>query len=438
MSVGGSGSAGNIITLDGDCSSQGDSSRAKLIAGTGGAVAFSNNSNTYLTIKNMEFAGGSGITQRIVNIAASGNTSATALNITLDNLLAHDTMGEGEASRSVDYQCFRIDGSNVTGTNLTAYNCEGDGFYIEGNDHSWSDIDVSYVDLSGTPYGDCMQYGGGTSSTEYAHNRNVITRLTCDRTNKATKHGVIFGCDSGAGTSTGLVLQDSVIRGGLYNVAVNYCDEVTIRRNHMVLSTNGGTGTARGLGTFSGSSGETINFISNIVDMQNATPSGIGIFIDTSSGFTLKAYNNTIFGNGDETNSFGIYVFNPSSGTVDIKNNLIVGTTGRPISVGASATGTASYNALWNNSAACQTITCSNSVTSNPLLVNNTTPTTTVQYKPRSSSPLKGAGTYLNIGAVQDFGNRRCNDPSTIGAWCFASGDEFLTRTTASTRTNRN
>lgn len=416
MAVGGSGTAGLPITITGDCSSQGDLARAKLIAGSGGIVAFGSTGREYLYITKFEFVGGSGITQRIVNISAASDTSATAINVTLDDIVVHDTMGEGAASRSVDYQCLRLDGSNITVRNAVLYNCEGDGVYTEGNDQLLEDLTVSRVDLSGTPYGDCVQYGGGASSVEYRHNRDTIRRLDCDHTNKTTKHGVIFGCDTGAGTSTGLVLEDSIIRGASYNVAIQACDDVTIRRNYLVPASIGGTGTARGIGTLvSVSTTDGITAIGNVIDMQNVTPSAVALFIDQSAGFTLNAFHNTIWGNGDETNSFGIYVFNPTAGTVDIRNNLIAGMTNRPISVGASATGTASYNALWNNAQGCQTIACSNTVSSDPSLVRGSSPTSISDFCLGPGSSILAAGTYIGAWATgherEDLGK-----PPAIGA----------------------
>lgn len=432
FNVGASGSAGSVITIDGDCSSQGDLPRAKLVAGTGGAVAASNGLNTYVTFKNLEAVGGSAITQRVFNVGATAAASATAINVTLDNIIVHDTMGEGGTVRNVDYQCMRVDGSNVTATNITLYNCEGDGVYAEGNDHSWDGVDIATVDLSATPYGDCIQYGGGAASTEYAHNRVTITDLTCDHTNKATKHGVIFGCDTGAGTSTGLILQDSRIYGGAYNVGVHSCDGVTIRRNYFVPTNLASAG--RGIGTFNGSSGETLNIQSNIFNMQDVAANSAAIFIDTGSGFTLNAHNNVMYGNGDESNSFGVYVYLPSSGTVSISNNVIAGMTGRPISVGASATGTASYNALFNNALACQTITCSNSITTDPAFLGGSSPTTADGFKLKSNSPLCGAGTPTD--AKYDYGGYRFGIPPNIGAFATCErNDTFTDRTIFTDRT---
>jgi hypothetical protein len=419
--VGDSGTAGNVITIDGDCSSQGDSSRGKIIAGTA-AVAASNGSQTYITWKNLEFVGGSGITQRVFNVAASAQTSATEINNVLENIIVHDTMGEGAASRSVDYQCLRVDGSKVTASRITLYNCEGDGVYAEGNDHTWTDVTVSSIDLSAVPYGDCIQYGGGTSSTEYAHNRVTITRLNCDHTNKATKHGVIFGCDSGAGTSAGLVLQDSVIRGGAYNVAVNYCDDVTIRRNYLVPNTSS---SPRGIGTFAASSGDGIAVESNIFDMQNSASNAYGIFIDQSASFTLNARHNVFFANGDETGFRGIYVYLPTTGTANVQNNLFHGMAIAGIQSGAGVTWTAASNAFFANGATCTGVTCTGSVTGNPRLIGGPSPTTAEGFKLRNDSPLIDAGVcYLAVGCVApDFGGRRARVPPDIGAWQRRAGD---------------
>lgn len=426
MAVGGSGSAGSIITLTGDCSASGDLARAKLIAGSA-IYAFSNSANTYLYVTSMEFVGGSGVTQRIVNISSTGDTSATAINVTLDDIIIHDTMGEGAASRSVDYQCLRLDGSNITVRDTVIYNCEGDGVYTEGNDQLLEDLTVSMVDLSGTPYGDCVQYGGGASSVEYRHNRDTIRRLDCDHTNKVSKHGVIFGCDTGAGTSNGLVLEDSTVRGATYNVAVQACDGVTVRRNYLVPSASGSASTARGIGTLiSVSTTDGLIAIGNVIDMQNVSANAIAMFIDATAGITFNAYENTIWGNGDETNSFGIYVFNPAAGTVDIRDNLIAGMTGRPISVGAAATGTASYNALWNNTNGCQTITCSDTVSSNPTLTGGETPDDVDGFCLKPISPLLGAGTYIGAWAT-GYAGEDLGKPPAIGARGLCYGRPLVT-----------
>jgi hypothetical protein len=426
FNVGASGSAGNVITVDGDCSSQGDRAAAKLIAGTGGAVAASNANQTYVTFKNLEMVGGSAITQRVLNISAASSTSATEINNVLENITVHDTMGEGAAARNVDYQCLRVDGSKVTASNITLYNCEGDGVYAEGNDHTWDNISIANVDLATTPYGDCIQYGGGTSSVEYAHNRVRITGLDCDRTNKATKHGVIFGCDSGAGTSGGLILEDSILRGGAYNIAVNYCDEVTIRRNYIVPNT---TSSPKGIGTFSASSGETINVEANIFDMQNVAANAYGIFIDTSNGFTLNAQNNVFFGNGDETGTRGIYVYLPAAGTGNVRNNVFHGMAIAGLQSGAGVTWTATHNAFHVNGATCMGVTCTSSVTTAPQFIGGTSPSTAASFQLLRSSPLIGAGSPL--GAKYDYNGIRFSNPPSIGAY---SDSAFGFRSTYSFR----
>jgi hypothetical protein len=434
LNVADSGTAGNVITVDGDCSSHGDLSMAKIAAGTA-AVAASNGNQAYITFKNLELVGGSGITQRVFNITAASATSATEINNILYNIIVHDTMGEGAASRSVDYQCLRVDGSKVTASNITLYNCEGDGVYAEGNDHTWADINISNVDLSATPYGDCIQYGGGSNSIEYAHNRVTITRLNCDRTNKATKHGVIFGCDSGAGTSTGLVLQGSVIRGAAYNVSVNFCDDVTIRRNVLVPNSIAG-GEARGVGTFNGSSGETINVESNVFDMQNVAENSYGIFIDQSAGFTLNARNNTFYGNGDETGTRGIYVYLPAAGTANVQNNVFHGMVIAGIQSGAGVTWSATHNAFFANGATCTGVTCASSVTTDPRFLGGSSPTTAEGFKPDCiASPLKNAGT--NVGQVQDFTGRYFDDQPDIGAFACQGGTPRTTPTARAVSTQR-
>jgi len=89
---------------------------------------------------------------------------------------------------------------------------------------------------------------------------------------------------------------------------------------------------------------------------------------------------------------------------------------------GAFNNGTTAYNSASTWKAANDT----NAVITNPLFIGGTTNSTAYQLS--SSSPLRRTGVDLNVGNIQDFGNRAFMHPPSIGAWEAASRDVAATR----------
>lgn len=81
------------------------------------------------------------------------------------------------------------------------------------------------------------------------------------------------------------------------------------------------------------------------------------------------------------------------------------------------------------------TLTTGGNSTADPGFVGGLTPANAAGFRLSPSSPLRRAGTDLNLGNIQDHGNRAFMHPPSIGAWEAASGDESSARTAAGVRT---
>jgi len=69
------------------------------------------------------------------------------------------------------------------------------------------------------------------------------------------------------------------------------------------------------------------------------------------------------------------------------------------------------------------------SISSDPKWAAGPTPSTSVGFRLQPASPLRRVGYDLNLGNIQDAGNRALSHPPSIGAWEAASGDLAAERT---------
>lgn len=176
-----------------------------------------------------------------------------------------------------------------------------------------------------------------------------------------------------------------------------------------------------------------------------------------SKGSTApKFYNNTLAVSNTAGTPVVIGIESAKNSTnVELYNNLIFSTDGStPTDVlntaSAQTIAAASHNdwygftspqwtylgvayaslALWNAVAAV-----GDDITANPYLSGGAAPTSSEGFRLLSGSLARRVGTHLNIGNIQDHGNRAFSQPPSIGAWEAASGDIATTRTAVSTRT---
>jgi len=193
--------------------------------------------------------------------------------------------------------------------------------------------------------------------------------------------------------------------------------------------------------------------------LHYGTTSGFGQLRIPANGPTTATYivaNNDISG---ESGSYGLTIANDTAGTKTyiVRNNNfhdLVGNVGTGATAWIGALNLASTQATvsesnnnfqtiqddllvkksstsyttisgWQGDALAQG---TDDLTAASGFVGGTSPTTAAGFKLTSGSALRRAGKDLNIGNVQDHGNRAFLHPPSIGAWETASGDEAAAR----------
>lgn len=177
-----SGSAGSPIIVDGDCSADGDLSRAVINAETSIQRVMQVADNTYLTIKNLELKNGT--TRGFLGYNVGTVTADRYL--TLDNLYVHDISG-GTSPTGIDLR-----GRGNTVKNSEVENIGTDGIYSNGAGLTLHDNTVTSPSIDDTA-GDCYQLTGETAGFS-------SKRDTCDHSNKLSKYCLISSgvTDSGS------------------------------------------------------------------------------------------------------------------------------------------------------------------------------------------------------------------------------------------------
>jgi len=131
---------------------------------------------------------------------------------------------------------------------------------------------------------------------------------------------------------------------------------------------------------------------------------------------TVSLYNNIGYVNGS-TPSYNVFIANSSTLTSSTNNDWY----GFATWFKAGST----YNSLatWNGDASVGT-----DLNVDPLFIGGASPKTSDGYRLSANSTIRRVGLDLNLGHIQDYGNRAFLHPPSIGAWEAASGDE-TTRT---------
>lgn len=409
-------------TINGDCSANGDLSQA-ILDGEGTATygmycdtAAECQDQVWrnIKVKNLTTRG---------HYIRNGTTYADSVNFTGYNL---DCTGVTSGSANGQW-CVAGYGQNATFSELDLSATKDDSLHWEGSFLTVQDSRFYLPGTGGTNIGDCVQV---ITETDGA----IIRRNYCDKRAVTGDGNMSKSCwvigDPATGTSgeisdnecylptTGNSTYES--KPILVSTSVT---GVRILRNYI----KGGY-----YGIFAFGGGATI--VGNIV--EDTELQGIVVPTTTTTGTTLVA-NNTVNG------SSICYILKGASGavTVNAYNNLALNCS----SYGYEKI-TATYNQSNNRCGGVIGTACSNNAgtisteTSPTLLVGGTDPNTIAGYRLSATSTLRRAGVSLNLGNFQDYENRTFLFPPSIGALEAASGDVITnnTRTTASTRTNRN
>lgn len=206
---------------------------------------------------------------------------------------------------------------------------------------------------------------------------------------------------------------------------------------------SGGGGIVFGSGT-SGANGDIVanNVISNVGASGNqwthgiyADGSGFNVFnnvIYVSSGAGVQCYhncqsgsivNNTLVGNKTFGIVAGSYGVSQSMSNVIMSNNIVVNSPvgievcdGNSCGAASGSGNVATNNLLFNNSSETKNITASNTISSDPLFVNNASPESGGNFALQSGSPAIGKALPTYAPAIDIVGNSRAVSPS-IGAY---------------------
>jgi len=385
-----SGNSASNLVVDGDCSNQGDLSRAKLINTSTRVSAFATDTQTYVTVQNLEI---SGFTTRgvwLCDIAASACTQTVVRNVTARGLYIHDINGNAGASPTA----VRLGGRNITVTDSVLANCGDDCVYGQGKNNTLSYLTISNPGLD-TITGDCIGYNGEVDGL-------VISNWTCAHPEDEKQCVVVSGpTDSGrikilsgdcslpvGGTAAFGIYTEAAadiagnfVRGGLNGIHVygSYGDQ-SIRGNIVIDTTGHCFGTGYG----------SLSTDARFIDNSGRNCGNYGIALNTNSTLS-SAKNNAISG---ATECYWEYNASSTEEYNALANCPTTVTTGNGHTPGTAGTGT---------------------ITATPGWVGGTSPTTADGFCLEDDSALLGAGTY--IGAwIRGYGGENLTNPPPIGA----------------------
>jgi len=458
------GTASNYITIDGDCSANGDASKAVIDARTnhlsdtnhlvnnrweyyGGAT---NTGYTYLIWKNLELIIESGGTRqyggwRIYGTTAGVVDRAVEVFNTLDNVLVYSI---GSASTQALQACAAFLASRVIVKNSTIHTCATEGIYAEGNSNELYNLYIYDVDVqTGTPDGDAVQFGDGAG---HQNTNNWIHGNVLDARGNRAKQALIVSGDSDLSMNN--LIENNDLYGG--GAVLNFNPSGGTIKNNRLYTTFGGQNDPRGVINIENQRGtnlgnNTLTFYGNLIVGESGIypycvfgePTGI----NGAHPYVITFVNNTCVG----FTTTGIRLA-ASPLTVTVSNNILITASATQCFSFGSATTTTRKNNLWNGCTAKDqgggaADNSTGDLHIDPLLVNPSTAVGTYsccggvampgvatgsairgdhQTKATSLARLAGATGALCI----DVRGRPCWNPPDIGAYQATSGSQATQR----------
>lgn len=401
--------SGPAIVIDGDC--DGDGVYAVLDGNDAVAVGIKMDTTVtmpkYITVQNLE----------IKNMTTAGisafQTAATDQGVDqfhiYQNLWIHDS-AIGITSR----------GGEITVNDSIIEDIDDDAVFHRGRNFRSDGLVTRRFSLT-TTTGDGIQISGGPGNGYHVRN------YTCVDTRDKKQ---CFIADGLTDTGAGGILEDFDFTGVTGGTVSNgaYITGVGARVSRGIVR-----GFNRGVDL--SSDANAANVVVESVISTGATEYGFHIPVSSGTGNTFRQVTS-------KGASKGIYI--QSTGAQTIVNSVAVGASGCGVDrvTGSAAESYSLANSNGTNFCLDGSLTSAGtgSLTSAPKFIGSSSPPTKEGFKPAADSPLRRAGKELNVGNVQDAGNRAFARPPSIGAWEVGSGDPITnnTRTTASTRTNRN
>lgn len=393
------------VTVDGDCSASGGGTMAYM-TGNGsrdyGVYCADTTTCPNQTWRNITVSG----TDVRGFYVRNNLDTASAVNFTGNNLHATDIIGAANTIGISGY------GDTSTLTDVSSTRTTDDAITWLGPNFTLDDWTAIYPGyLGSTDIGDCVQV---VTAGDNAKIRNGY----CDKTNIASKQCIILG-DPVTGDNaeiTGNTCLVSETGGATFTTKTIYSviPNTIISRNYV----SGGY-----YGIYAVAASATIT--GNIV--RNTELRGIDLVSTVSSGTHLLA-NNTV------SNSPTCVAIGGGASVTTLSYNNLVANCTAGFTKGGSSTLTQSNNRCGQN-----VTTCNNggggSALGDLAWIGGATPTDARGFRLSASSPARRIGLDLNLGNIQDHGNRAFSHPPSIGAWEAASGDIATARAAATART---
>lgn len=388
------------VTLDGDCSSQGDLAQAIL--------------------------DGEGTRDRGIDSGGTGRAYITLKNIAVRNFDAKGVYSQGTNTTTRAWRIENVDVSDIRGATADGFDLRGaghwvgagssvtnigeDAFYIEGDDFTASGVSCIEAGLDAVT-GDCFQMNAQADNA-------LFDGIRCEM-NVDAKQCIFVSTTGFTGSVT---IRDSYCDGPSASSTLHSCFFAEDLSGTITVERSGGK-ESRYL-IYAGGTSTTLVARSNIGhDFSSyGIQSGTG-----STGSTLE--NNTI------SRTPVCFSTESASGTNTIRNNVGTGCTTSGIRKNAGDTET--NNAISDSGDFVQNETTTTTpgtgaVTADPQFSGGPNPTNTEGFRPRClTSPLKNTGTSL--GAIQDFTGRYFTGTPEIGAFACQGGTD---RTTGTSRTS--
>lgn len=402
-----------LVTIDGDCSSQGD--LAKAVINPNYATSILRGIHTpgatgiYHSIKNIELRNFDGSTiSRPLSLGTANTESGDAKYITVDNVDVYSTRATTLADAE-NGKCIWGAGSDITIKNGIIEGCADDGIWIVGARAIVENMDIADVSRE-TTGGDCAQLTGATTGPSTG---SSVILSDCDHSAKDSKQCWVFGTASddpvryAYGNTCLLPIGATVANGILFDSGTGYAWRNFIR---------GGNVGVRG------NAGDRMDFIGNIV----MDTSWKGAYV-TGGVTAANLDHNTLIRIGDGLQEDTAAV----STTVDsaehkLRNNIVLGSTGAGIdrqSANVIEGNNLIFDAVTPTSVFCRSVTCeaesvapdATDILADPQFVGGDNPTTVADVRLTTSSPACAAGTY--IAGARDFDDLPMGYPADIGAF---------------------
>jgi len=362
-------------------------------------------------------------------VAPTMATPATQGNWTLTDVRCENvTLTEFAGSGSEP--AYQMDGHNMRLVRVSVDNAGDDGIRtgLTAGDIYIEDFRCERVDRKNSS-GDCIQHRGNGNMTIVGGHYNHDTRNKQSILDTGSGSLVVRGTPSHPLTIDGSGISDegigvdkpggsALIEGVHFKNLLNY---------GIFLNTTGAVVTVRS------------NVFSNAGQLAR-------VYIKSN----VTGNNHVITNNTDAGAPSGYFVQNLAAGiTATVHNNVIdMSAGGKALAKLATNTLASDRNDFYNATAAAwrstgtptdhstlaswqaATSQDANSITADPQFIGGPNPTTTDGFRLKPSSPLIGTGV---VGTKYDYDNKRCGNPSNIGAFCSVYQD---TRSSYSIRTD--